>query len=83
MKNYSFFRALITILFTALLTATLLVFFSPGAEYIDQILPASESRTANNGSDLQLGPRKIVGILPGHYGFNTGYQCGADFNVVK
>ena len=83
MKNYSFFRALITILFTALLTATLLVFFSPGAEYIDQIVPAAENRSANNGSDLQIGPKKIIGIIPGHYGFNTGYQCGADFNFVK
>ena len=83
MKNYSFFRALITILFTALLTATLLVFFSPGAEYIDQILPAAENRSDNSSADAQIGPKKIVGIIPGHYGFNTGYQCGADFNFVK
>ncbi len=83
MKNYSFFRAIITILFTALLTATLLVTFSPGAEYIDQILPTLESRTIESGNPNQGGPKKIVALIPGHYGFDTGYQCGAEYNFVK
>ena len=83
MKNYSFFRAIITILFSALLTATLLVTFSPGAEYIDQIMPTLDQRAAESNASTQNGPKKIVGIVPGHYGFDTGYQCGADFNFVK
>ena len=81
MKSYSFFKALFTILFTALVTATILVTFSPGAEYIDQFVPPSESDTVDlNGQNNQ---KKIIGILPGHYGFDSGYQCGADYNFVK
>lgn len=82
MKNYSFFKAIITILFSALLTATLLVTFSPGSEYIDQIIPTLDPKTAGNTS-AQEGPKKIIGLVPGHYGFDTGYQCGADYNFVK
>lgn len=81
MKKYSFFKALITILFSALLTATLLVTFSPGAEYIDQIVPASETRDIN--LNTQNNQRKIIGILPGHYGFDSGFQCGPEYNFVK
>lgn len=82
MKNYSFFRALFTILLTALFTATLLVMFSPGAEYIDQAVDTG-NRDTDNAASAQTGPQKIVGILPGHYGFDTGYQCGAEYNFVK
>lgn len=81
MKNYSFFRALFTILFTALLTATILVTFSPGAEYIDQfILPAESGEVDLAARNNQ---KKIIGILPGHYGFDSGYQCGPEYNFVK
>ena len=83
MKNYSFFRALITILFSALITATLLVTFSPGSEYIDQILPTLDQTAAQTNNASQGGPKKIIGIVPGHYGFDTGYQCGAEYNFVK
>ena len=81
MKNYSFFKALMSILFTALVTATILVTFSPGAEYIDQFIPALETdNTTLNGQNNQ---RKIIGILPGHYGFDYGYQCGPEYNFVS
>ena len=81
MKKYSFLKALVTILFSALVTATILVTFSPGAEYIDQIVPAAETTTDDiNGSGNK---RKIIGIIPGHYGFDSGYQCGAEYNFVK
>lgn len=81
MKKYSFFKALSTILFTAILTATILVTFSPGAEYIDRFVPQTESETIDlNSLNNQ---RKIIGIIPGHYGFDSGYQCGAEFNFVK
>ncbi len=83
MKNYSFFRAIITILLSALLTATLLVTFSPGSEYIDQIVPTLDARASANNSSVQGGPKKIIGIIPGHYGFDTGFQCGAAYNFVK
>ncbi len=83
MKKYSFFKALISILFTALFTATLLVTFSPGAQYIDSMVPNTGDRNADNPDGIQNGPKKIIGVLPGHYGFDTGYQCGAEFNFVK
>lgn len=81
MKKYSFFQALITIIFSALITATILVTFSPGAEYIDQIVPAAETDTTD--PSLQNNQRKIIGIIPGHYGFDSGFQCGGEFNFVK
>jgi len=80
MKKYSFFKALVTIIFSALLTATILISFSPGAEYIDQFIPASETKSSGNENNNQ---KKIIGILPGHYGFDSGYQCGAEYNFVK
>lgn len=80
-KNYSFLKAIISIIFSALLTATLLVTFSPGSEYIDQIVPTIE--TENNEIPGQNNQQKIIGILPGHYGFDNGYQCGGDLNFVK
>lgn len=83
MKKYSFFRALFTILFSALITGTVLITFSPGTEYIDQIVSENEINSVGSDANNPNGPRKIVGILPGHYGFDTGYQCGADFNFVK
>ncbi len=83
MKKYSFFKALFTILITALFTSTLLITFSPGAEYIDQTLPSTGNRDTDNPGGPQTGPKKIIGIVPGHYGFDTGYQCGAEFNFVK
>ena len=83
MKKYSFFRALFTILFTALLTATILVTFSPGAEYIDQVLSDREAPAGTGDSQMPVKPKKIIGILPGHYGFNNGYECGGEFNFVK
>ena len=78
MKNHSFFKALITILMTALLTSTILITFSPGAEYIDQIAKPAETPVSR-----QTTQKKIIGILPGHYGYDSGYQCGADYNFVK
>ena len=78
MKNYSFFKALITILMTALITATILITFSPGAEYIDQFVKPAETPVTR-----QTGQKKIIGILPGHYGYDSGYQCGAEYNFVK
>ena len=79
MKNYSFFKALMSILFTALVTATILVTFSPGAEYIDQFIPALETdNTTLNGQNNQ---RKIIGILPGHYGFDYG-DINADRSIT-
>ena len=83
MKNYSFFKALFTIFFSALLTATILVTFSPGAEYIDQYLPEEPAPAENPNLASPNGPKKIVGILPGHYGFDSGYKCGAEYNFVK
>ena len=79
MKNYSFFKALMTILLTALLTATVLVTFSPGAEYIDQFIAPLETSSPTGNTNNQ---RKIIGILPGHYGFDVGYQCGPELNFV-
>lgn len=81
MKKYSFFKAFFTIIFTALLTATILVTFSPGAEYIDQFVPPAETTMTNLNN--QNNQKKIIGILPGHYGFDSGYQCGAEYNFVK
>ena len=82
MKNYSFFKAFFTIIISALITATILITFSPGAEYIDQIVPTSESQVSGEiGS--QGNPQKIIGILPGHYGYDSGFQCGAEYNFVK
>lgn len=83
MKKYSVFKAIFTILITALFTSTLLVTFSPGAEYIDQAIPSTGDRDADIAAGIQQGPKKIVGIIPGHYGFDTGYTCGAEFNFVK
>ena len=80
-KKYSFLKAIISIIFSALLTATLLITFSPGSEYIDQIVPTVE--VENNEVAGQNNQRKIIGILPGHYGFDSGYQCGPDLNFVK
>jgi len=82
MKNYSFFRALFAIIFSALLTGTLLVTFSPGAEYIDQYMAAQKPET-NSKPEQQDNPKKIIGILPGHYGFDNGYECGGELNFVK
>lgn len=81
MKKYSFFKVLFSILFTALLTATILVTFSPGAEYIDRFVPQAESELIDLNN--QNNQRKIIGILPGHYGFDSGYQCGAEYNFVR
>lgn len=81
MKKYSFFKALITILFSALITATILVTFSPGAEYIDQLVPAADTTEIN--LNAQNNQRKIIGLIPGHYGFDSGFQCGAEYNFVK
>lgn len=81
MKKYSFFKALITIIFSALLTATILVTFSPGAEYIDQLVPAAETDAID--VSMQNNQRKIIGLIPGHYGFDSGFQCGAEYNFVK
>lgn len=83
MKNYSFFRALFTILFAALVTGTILITFSPGAEYIDQFVSTPNPDASYTGTNPQNGPQKIVGILPGHFGFDTGFQCGAEFNFVQ
>ena len=81
MKNYSFFKALITILMTALITSTILITFSPGAEYIDQFVMPAETEEIN--INRQNNQRKIIGILPGHYGLDSGHQCGAEYNFVK
>lgn len=83
MKKYSFFRALFTILFFAVLTGTVLVTFSPGAEYIDQFVYPARDTASSTETENQGGVRKIVGIIPGHYGFDSGYQCGSDFNFVR
>ena len=83
MKKYSFFRALFSILFFAVLTGTVLVTFSPGAEYIDQFVYPAENTADNSAQINTASARKIVGIVPGHYGFDSGYQCGADFNFVR
>ncbi len=83
MKDYSFFKALITILFSALLTATVLVTFSPGSEYIDRYLPENPTPPASTDFVSPNGPKKIIGILPGHYGFDSGFKCGAEYNFVK
>jgi len=80
MKKYSFLKALATIIFSALLTATILISFSPGSEYIDQFSAPAENR---NSSVNEINQKKIIGILPGHYGFDSGYQCGAEYNFVK
>ena len=82
MQNYSFFKAFFTIVFTALITATILITFSPGAEYIDQFVPTAEP-AQSGASGSQADPQKIIGILPGHYGYDTGFQCGGEYNFVK
>ena len=81
MKKYSFIKALITILMSALITSTILITFSPGAEYIEQYVSPAE--TADVNTVRQNNQRKIIGILPGHYGLDSGYQCGPEFNFVK
>lgn len=81
MKNYSFIKALITILMSALITSTILITFSPGAEYIEQYVAPAETTDVN--TLRQNNQRKIIGILPGHYGLDSGYQCGPEYNFVK
>ena len=81
MKNYSFFKALVTILFSALLTATVLITFSPGTEYIDRFDP--QDTVIDQLPQPGAGQKKIIGILPGHYGYDSGFQCGAEYNFVK
>lgn len=78
MKEYSFFKALITIFVSAVILASVLITFSPGEQYIDRYEAVSQPDTAT-----ETGPKKYVGIVAGHYGFDTGYQCGADLNFVR
>lgn len=78
MKEYSFFKALFTILGSAVILASVLITFSPGEQYIDQYESVSQTEATP-----ESGPKKIVGIVAGHYGFDTGYQCGSDLNFVR
>ncbi len=78
MKEYSFFKALFTILASAVILASVLITFSPGEQYIDRYEAVSQTEAT-----AETGPKKIVGIVAGHYGFDTGYQCGADLNFVR
>ena len=78
MKEYSFFKALFTILGSAVILASVLITFSPGEQYIDQYESVSQTEATP-----ETGPKKIVGIVAGHYGFDTGYQCGSDLNFVR
>lgn len=85
MKKYSLLHALFTILMAGVICATVLIFFSPGEEYIEQydsnaaFLDTQVQATQNAPSDTQ----KIIGLLPGHYGFDSGYQCGPDYSFVQ
>ena len=86
MKPYSITRAILTILLSGILVATVLVFFSPGEEFIS-IENANESSDNNNEISQEAlslqNSQKIIGILPGHWGFDSGFQCGSNYNGIN
>lgn len=85
MKKYSVFRAIFTILVCAVVWSGLMIMFSPGKEYAEKAGTSDETGLSSDSTDrnVSAGAKKIIGIIPGHYGFDSGYQCEADFNFVK
>ena len=86
MQKYSPFRILFTIVLIAACWATLMVFFYPGEEYITTTELDEEEQFEAQMLATQnaiAGAKKIIGIVPGHYGFDSGELCGAAYNFVK
>ena len=86
MKRYSILRSIMTILVTAVIAATILVYFTPGEDFTS-ISPL----TRNNPqpvADSQLptllpNEQSRIGIIAGHWGVDSGHLCGPELNNLR
>ncbi|NMA12848.1 MAG: hypothetical protein GX933_06690 [Chloroflexi bacterium] len=86
MKKYSILRSITTILVTAVIAATILVYFTPG-EDISSIAPILRN-TPQSATDGQLptllpNEQSRIGIIAGHWGVDSGHQCGPELNNLR
>ena len=88
MKPITPFRAIFIILVTAIITATVLIFFSPGQD-IDLYLnnqfskPRTDQKEPSELPTLLPNDQSRIGIVAGHWGFDTGHVCGNELNNVQ
>lgn len=82
-KGYSFFRALGTILITAAAAAGILIFFSPNEDYSRNSLFAKPESTIEVTPTEPINNQERIGLIAGHWGYDTGHSCGPEFQNVK
>ena len=88
MKSYSPFRAIFLIIFTAAVAASVFMFFSPG-EDINIYLDGTLSKTELPEDDEVIIPTLLpndqsrIGIVAGHWGFDSGQICGQELNNIR
>lgn len=88
MKTLSPFRAIFIILITAIISATVFIFFSPGQDidlYLyNQLLKSTPDQKENAELPVVLpNDQSRIGIVAGHWGFDTGHVCGKELNNVQ
>ncbi len=88
MKSYSPFRAIFLIILTAAIAASIFMFFSPGDD-INIYLKSNLSKTAlpEDGEvfipTLLPNDQSRIGIVAGHWGFDSGHICGPELNNIR
>lgn len=82
-KGYGIFSALKTIIITAVIVSTVLIFFSPSGDYREIVLSSSsEENSIEPTPVISAQTQYPIGIVSGHWNYDTGAVCGPDLGGV-
>ncbi len=86
MKQYSIGKIIFSVLFTAAITATVLIYFTPGQDinkYLNEKQIESNEVYSEKMPTLLPNEQSRIGIVSGHWGYDSGHVCPPELNNIR